>query len=278
MMTRRMTAMLMALAAPLALLALIWMFQRRLMYFPMGEVPPLEAIDLEQVEPVAFPTTDGLTLHGWFFPSAVRPAFTILVCNGNAGNRSFRAPLALALRSRGFSVLLFDYRGFGGNAGSPSERGLAADVRAARSYLLQRPDVGASQLVYFGESLGAAVVTELAAAYPPAALVLRSPFTSMTEVGSLHYPFLPVRWLLRDRYPTIDRIAHLRAPMVVIAGDRDAVVPLDQSRRVYEAAGSTDKRLVVIPGADHNDESLLSGEVLVGTIVELLQKVAQASR
>jgi uncharacterized protein len=258
----------------LAGLALLWTLQRRLMYFPDGNVPTPRALGLTNVEPVTFMTADGVTLHGWIFGSSHPSRATVLVCNGNAGNRAYRAPLASALQAHGLSVLLFDYRGFGENGGAPTEGGLAADGRAARDYLLRRPGASASRLVYFGESLGAAVATELAVAHPPAALILRSPFTSMTDVGRVHYPLLPVRWLLRDRYPSIDRIAHIRAPLLVIAGDRDAIVPLDQSRRLYEAAASRDKHLLVIPGADHNDDALLTGDAMVRAIVAFIERIA----
>jgi len=169
-------------------------------------------------------------------------------------------------------MLLFDYRGYGNSAGSPDERGLALDARAARRYLLSRPDVDAAGLVYFGESLGAAVAVELAAEHPPAALVLRSPFTSMADVGAYHYPILPVRLLLRDRYVAIDRIAHVRAPLLVIAGGNDRIVPLEQSRRVHDAARSP-KAFVVIEGADHNDAALNAGPIVVAETMRLLERL-----
>ena len=114
--------------------------------------------------------------------------FTLIVFNGNAGNRAYRADLARAFRGRGAAVLLFDYRGFGGNDGRPTESGLAADARAARAYLDTRNDVDHKRLVYFGESLGAAVALGLAVEHPPLALVLRSPFTSLADVGATALP------------------------------------------------------------------------------------------
>jgi fermentation-respiration switch protein FrsA (DUF1100 family) len=272
-MATALTGVFVLLAVLASIVALIWALQRRLMYFPARDVPSLATLGLARAEAVTFTTADGVALHGWFFPGLPTGSATVLVCSGNAGNRAYRAPLATALQAHGVSVLLFDYRGFGENAGMPTEGGLAADSRAARDYLLHRPGANASRLVYFGESLGAAVAIELATAHPPAALVLRSPFTSMTDVGRLHYPLLPVRWLLRDRYPSIDRIAQIRAPLLVIAGDRDAIVPLDQSRRLHEAATSRDKSLLVVPGADHNDDELLSGDAMVRAIVALIERI-----
>ncbi|HEX6322872.1 MAG TPA: alpha/beta hydrolase [Vicinamibacterales bacterium] len=254
-----------------ALFALIWAGQRRLMYFPFGGVPSPRDAGLPDAEPVTLTTGDGLTLSGWFLPAHDPPArFTVIVFNGNAGNRAHRAPLAAALRRHGMAVLLFDYRGFGGNPGTPTERGLAADARAARTYLASRTDVDLSRLVYFGESLGTAVAVDLAAEHPPAALVLRSPFASMAEVGQFHYPFLPVRWLLRDRFAAADVIGRVTSPVLVIAGGRDAIVPPVHSRRLYEAAREP-KQLLVIEGADHNDHALFAGAELIDGVVRFLE-------
>jgi fermentation-respiration switch protein FrsA (DUF1100 family) len=188
-----------------------------------------------------------------------------VVFNGNAGDRSMRAALAAALNRMGHSVLLFDYRGYGGNPGRPTEDGLAADARAAQAWLAAQPDVDPNLIAYFGESLGAAVAVGLSVQRPPAALVLRSPFTSLADVAAVHYPWLPVRRLLLDRYPSIERIASVSAPLLVIAGDRDDIVPLSLSRRLYEAAAEP-KRFVLIPGAGHNDPALLDGPQMLGEI------------
>jgi uncharacterized protein len=259
------------------LLAVVWFAQRTLIYFPDPYVRDAAAAGLSDVEQVAFDTEDGVKLGGWFVPG--RPAaspLTVVVFNGNAGNRSYRAALANALRERGHSVLLFDYRGYGENSGSPTQSGLEADARAARTYLTRRRDVDASRLVYFGESLGAAVAVGLAAEHPPAALVLRSPFTSMADVGAVHYPALPVGLLLRDRYDSIGRIGRIAAPLLVIAGSRDSIVPLAQSRRLYEAAREP-KTLVVIDGADHNDAALLIGASMMQSIATFLDRLKIAS-
>ena len=148
------------------------------------------------------------------------------------------------------------------------------DARAARDYIVGRADVDRERIVYFGESLGTALAAGLAVEYPPAALILRSPFTSMVDVGRHHYPFLPVHWLLRDRYATIDRIPHVNAPLLVIGGDADRIVPISQTRRVYEAAGNP-KSLLIINGADHNDHSLLAGREMIGGILTFLQNLSE---
>lgn len=269
--SKTVSALTTGVALAILLIAAIWIFQRHLIYFPSGHVPDPRLFGLAAAEPVAFPTADGLRLHGWLVPARdPRAGATILVFNGNAGHRGFRATLAAALHERGYGVLLFDYRGYGGNPGTPTEAGLAADARAARAFLLARPEAAARRLVYFGESLGSGVATRLAAEHRPAALVLRSPFTSMTDVGAFHYPLLPVRWLLRDRFDTASRIAGLGCPLLVVAGDRDTIIPFAQSRRVFEAAAEP-KRFVTIAGADHNDSALADGPDLVEAIDRFLK-------
>jgi len=252
------------------LVALLWSQQRRLIYFPTrGPVPPAATV-LPGAQDVVLETSDGLRLGAWYLPAPGRgPA--VLVCNGNGGNRTGRAPLAAALHRAGLSVLLFDYRGFGENRGSPTEEGLALDAAAARDWLADRAEVDEQRLVYFGESLGAAVAIRLAIEHPPAALVLRSPFTSLADAGRVHYPWLPLGRLLWDRYPSLDRIADLRAPLLVIAGDRDTIVPISLSRRLFDAAPEP-KRFVLIPGADHNDPQLFDGPQMIGEVVQFLRE------
>ena len=272
-MRRAMSLLLIVLVAVASVVLLAWMFQRRLIYFPFGSVLAPSEAGLSSVERVEIPTSEGLTLGGWFVSSAASStAFTVIVFNGNAGNRSDRAPLAAALRAHGIQVLLFDYRGFGGNDGTPTEAGLRADARAARAYVLGRSDVDASRLVYLGESLGSAVAIGLAAEYPPAALIVRSPFPSLVDVGRMHYPFLPVRWLLEDRFAAIDDIGRVVCPVLAIAGDQDRIIPVALSRRVYEATSAA-KEFVIVQGADHNDRALLAGERMIAAIMEFLGRV-----
>jgi fermentation-respiration switch protein FrsA (DUF1100 family) len=267
-MTRMVLPISLLLVLLAGLVAALWAGQRRLMYFPDTAVPAAPTLGLSGVEPVSFRTADGETLQGWFFPVSAA-AFTVIVFNGNAGNRAYRAGLAQALHGRGMAVLVFDYRGFGDSTGTPTEAGLYADARAARAYIARRPDVDGSRLVYLGESLGTAVAIDLATEHPPAALVLRSPFTSMADVGAVHYPMLPVRWLTRDRYASMARIGRVAAPVLVVAGDRDAIVPIEQSRRLYEAVPGR-KAFVVVPGSDHNDEALNNGPILVDAIAAFI--------
>jgi fermentation-respiration switch protein FrsA (DUF1100 family) len=259
-------------AFPVALLGLTvlvmsgtWAFQRNLIYLPSAALPAPAAAGLPSAQTVTLHTDDGLTLEAWFVPpSGPRPAPAVLVCGGNGGNRSGRARLGAALAREGFGVLLLDYRGYGGNPGAPSERGLLSDARAGRAFLAARPDVDPRRLAYFGESLGAGVAAALAVEQPPAALILRSPFTSLADVGRLHYPHLPMA-LLRDRYPVEQQVAAYGGPLLVVTGDADEVIPADQSRRVAEAAAGP-ARFVLMPGLGHNDPVFLDGELFLAEL------------
>lgn len=254
----------------------LWLLQRRLIYFPDRSAVPPAAHVIPGAQDITLRTTDGLRLGAWLVPppSGTRDLrMAVLVAPGNAGNRLVRAPLATALAGHGLTVLLLDYRGYGGNPGNPSEQGLASDVRAAREHLLQQAHFPAERILYYGESLGAAVATALAVEHPPAGLVLRSPFTDLPAVGQHHYPLLPVWLLARDRFPVADLLPRVGAPTVVVYGTADSIVPPAQSRAVAgRAAGPI--RLVAVDGADHNDTSLLAGEQLIDAVVELANRAA----
>lgn len=258
---------LVVLAVVVLVLGLLWVFQRSLIYLPdRRPVPPAGTV-IAGARDVSLTTDDGLRLGAWYVPG--EHEVTVLVAGGNAGNRWHRAPLARALAEHGLPVLLMDYRGYGGNPGSPTEEGLHRDVLAARAFVGDRP------VIYFGESLGAAVVTRLAADRPPAALVLRSPFTDLAAAGQVNYPFLPVRLLLRERFPVADRLASVRVPTVVVYGTRDTIVPPELSRAVAGAAGGQ-VTTVEVAGAGHNDLALLDGPELVGAVVELAGRVRRS--
>jgi pimeloyl-ACP methyl ester carboxylesterase len=264
------TGLIVLLVVALAVAA-VWLLQRRLIYFPDRSAPAAAG-----AREVSVRTTDGLRLAAWLVsppPGTPDRRLAVLVAPGNAGNRLGRLPLADALAGHGLTVLLVDYRGYGGNPGSPSEDGLARDVEAARAYLLEQAGFAAGRLLYFGESLGAAVVTALAVRHPPAGLVLRSPFTDLASAGREHYPFLPVRLLLRDRFAVGDPIARVTVPTVVVYGTADTVVPPAQSRAVAgRAAGPV--RVVAVEGADHNDAALLTGRQLIEAVADLAADLA----
>jgi uncharacterized protein len=253
-----------------ALIVAIRTQQRRLIYFPTRDPVPSAAAYFPGGRDVVLDTEDGKRLGAWYLPTGESgPA--VVVFNGNGGDRSGRAMLAVGLQRLGMSVLLFDYRGYGGNDGTPSEKGLAADARAAQAWLAAQPEVDPDRIVYFGESLGAAVAIGLSLERPPAALVLRSPFTSLADVGKVHYPWLPVGWFLIDRFPSIDRIGSVTAPVMVVAGDRDDVVPEPLSKKLYDAAPDP-KRYLLVPGTGHNDLVLAGGDRVMDEVSSFLSE------
>jgi uncharacterized protein len=250
------------IAVLILLLGALWLFQRHLIYLPdTAAVPPAGEV-LPGAQDIELHTSDGLTLGAWLvMPRQPGPHAVVLLAGGNGGNRAGRASTAEALADAGMAVLLMDYRGYGGNPGSPSEDGLALDARAAHRFLTEDLQVPREQLIYFGESLGSAVVTELATEYPPGAMLLRSPFTDLAAAGQRAYPFLPVRLLLRDRFPVEENIARLKdVPTTVVLGTQDSIIPPEQSRRVAQAGRAT---LVEVADADHNDPVLFAGQQLV---------------
>ena len=243
--------------------AMMWWLQRQFIYFPdAAAVPPAGEV-IEGARDVTLRTDDGLELGAWFVPASRTGAadrrMAVLVAPGNGGNRAGRAELAEELRQRGLAVLLMDYRGYGGNPGSPSEDGLARDAVAAAEAL---DDLGypADRTIYFGESLGTGVVAALHSKRPPAGMVLRSPFTDFADVGAVHYPWLPVRLILKDRFPVLDHLTGSDVPVTVVYGDRDSIVPTRLSARVADEAPSLAER-VVIEGAEHNDPVMFGPRV-----------------
>jgi fermentation-respiration switch protein FrsA (DUF1100 family) len=252
-----------------ALLALLWAAQRRLIFLPGGDPGSATATAGATAREVRLGTEDGLELRAWLVgPTGADRRVHVLFAPGNAGHRGHRAGLARRLAADGFTVLLLDYRGFGGNPGSPSEEGLARDARAARRFLVEQAGAAPDRLLYFGESLGSAVVTGLAVSHPPAGLLLRSPFTDLASVGQLHYPLLPVRHLLRDRFDVVGAIRRVRAPTIVAYGGADRVVPPELSQAVADAAPEL-VRALRLPGADHNDQILLDGTEIIDAVAEL---------
>lgn len=247
------------LAVIVVLVGLLWVFQRRLIYLADGSAVPPAATMIPGGRDVTVTTSDGVRLGVWQVEGT--RGVTVLIAGGNGGNRAYRAPLAAALAAEGFSVLLMDYRGYGGNPGSPTEEGLLRDIRAVRS-------LAQGKIVYFGESLGCAVVTALAAEDPPDGLLLRSPFTSLADAGALAYPFLPVRALLTDRFAVAEQLATVRVPTTIVYGTRDTQIPPEMSREVAKAAGGP-VTIVEVAGAHHNDPVFLTGSEILTAVTDL---------
>jgi fermentation-respiration switch protein FrsA (DUF1100 family) len=229
--------------------------QRHLIYFPDRSDPGPAASHAPNVEDVRLVTEDGLTLTAWLVHPASGTAnaknAAVLYLPGNGGNRLGRLDTAQVIAGLGYTVLLAEYRGYGGNPGTPSETGLARDARAAAAYLRNHGFPG-SRTIYVGESIGTGVAVRLATTDPPAGVLLRSPYTSLVDVGKHQFPWLPVGLILRDRFDTLAYLPKVSAPITVLAGSADTLIPASQSATVAERAPSL-FRHVVVDGAGHND-------------------------
>jgi hypothetical protein len=244
----------------------VWMLQERLIYFPAGDPgPPPEPWEVVDVA-----STDGVNLAVWArVDDAASDSPIVVVFPGNAGNRAGRVPLGNALADAGYGVVLAEYRGYGGNSGSPSESGLIDDALATVDAVRRRSPSNEG-VVYFGESLGAAVAIAAAEQSPPDALILGSPFTSLVDVGRHHYPWLPVSALLRDHFASLERLeggALDGIPALVIAGTGDGTVPVEQSRRIASALGAS---IYEVEGVDHNNVAIRSAPAMVDAVTEFL--------
>jgi uncharacterized protein len=242
-----------------------------LLYFPsraIVETPHEAGLEYRDLR---LETDEGQRLHGWWIDARTDPLGHLLLCHGNAGNVGDRVLHAALLTAAGFDVLLFDYRGYGHSSGRPSEEGTYRDARAALACLLDQAGVDPARVFYLGESIGGAVALDLALERPPAGLVLLSAFTGVRDLGRLHYPFVPAA-LVPDAYPTLRLIEELEAPLLVLHGDRDDIVPLSQGRALFEAAPGS-KHMHVFPGLGHNDLVSLAGSELARVIASWVRGI-----
>jgi hypothetical protein len=246
-------------AAYLALVLLVYLFQARLLYLPniggrgLAATPAAAGLAFDDVR---FAAADGISLHGWFVPAA-NAERVVLFCHGNAGNISHRLDSIRIFHELGLSVFIFDYRGYGLSDGRPSEAGTYRDAEAAWNYLRESHGFSHDRIVVYGHSLGAAIAAHVARSRRPAALILESAFTSVADVASRHYWFLPVHRLSRFEYATATFVHDVEAPTLVIHSRQDEITPIEQGRAVYEQANEP-KVFLEIQG-DHNAGFLLSG-------------------
>jgi pimeloyl-ACP methyl ester carboxylesterase len=244
-----MAALLWIGVAFMAVLAAVWMFQERLLYFPgRARVEQLESGALR-----AWPSAHdfrGLLAEP---PPGTPAKGTAVVLHGNAGHVGHRAFYARVLAPLGWRVLLAEYPGYGPRDGKPGESALASD--AAHTLALVHRQYG-GPIVLIGESLGAGVAAAAAVREPKRVdgLLLITPWDRLASVASHHYAWLPVRWMLRDRYDSAVHLAQLGKPVVVVVAEHDSIVPARFGRALHEALGEHARRpLIVIPGSGHND-------------------------
>jgi fermentation-respiration switch protein FrsA (DUF1100 family) len=253
-----------------ALLGLVYMTQERMVYYPeiggreLAADPAAVGLSFEEV---SLATSDGEVLHGWFVPAGA-PKGAVLFCHGNAGNISHRLDSLLMFHRMGYSVLIFDYRGYGRSTGKPTEPGTYLDAEAAWRHLTRTRGMAPRSIVVFGESLGGAVGAWLAARHPPGALVLASTFTSVPDMGAAVYPFLPVRLLARLSYDARDSVSRVDAPVFVAHSPEDEIVPFAQGEALYAAARGP-KQFLRLKGG-HNDGFIFMREPWIKALEQFL--------
>ena len=262
-------ALMLALAYA-ALVALVYLFQTRLVYFPQvgREIAATPKAYGLAYEPVTLMTADREKLAAWWVPHQ-RAAGAVVIFHGNAGNISHRLDYLAMFHRLGYSSLLIDYRGYGQSTGSPSEEGTYRDAEAAWNWLTKERGLAARDIVVLGESLGAAVAVWLAARVNPRALVIASGFTSVPDLGAQVYPFLPVRLISRFSYDSLGAIGSIKAPVLVAHSREDDIIPFAHGKALYDAAQEP-KRFLEMRGG-HNDGFIFMRQEWVAQLAAFLE-------
>ncbi len=248
----------------------VTMLQSRLIYFPTRDYTATPDEVGLHFEELMLPTSDGLSIAAWFIPHPDAKG-NVIFSHGNAGNISGRLHSIKLLHNMGVNVLAFDYRGYGRSEGKPGEQGTYRDAEAAWQYLVETRGESAERIVLFGRSLGGAVAIDLARRHTPAALVVESTFTSLVDIGRLHYPLLPVRWILTYRYDSIEKVPHITCPKLFIHGEDDTLIPYANGRKLFDAAAEP-KQFLTTPG-DHNDGGFTHSPKYTDRLAKFLDEV-----
>lgn len=248
-----MTKLALVLASAYLLVAIAaFVAQRKLMYFPDSTRVPPESLGLVGVEERVLATPDGARLIAWYGRAAPGQP-TVLYFHGNAGNLANRSERIRKYVARGLGIFMLSYRSYSGSTGRPTERNNVADARLAYDALI-REGVPPESIILYGESLGSGIAVQLAATLPIGGIILDAPYTSIVDVAAAAYPYLPVRPFLLDRYETMRHLPSVSAPLLVVHGEADEVIPVAMGRAIY-AAAKAPKEIVTIPGAGHSDHA-----------------------
>ena len=237
------------------ILCLRWK-EPRMLYYPSKQIDQTPDRLGFKYENVTLTTSDGARINGWFLPCGHEAKHTILFFHGNAGNVSDRFEKLEVFRDLGVDTLIIDYRGYGHSEGTPNEEGTYRDAQAAYEYLTQQRKVAPRSIVTYGESLGSAIAADLASKVEAGGLVLEEAFTSIGDVGQKMFPFLPVRWLVRNKYDTLSKLPRIKVPLLIIHSRDDEFFDMRHAQRLLAAANEP-KRLVELRGG-HNDAFLVS--------------------
>jgi fermentation-respiration switch protein FrsA (DUF1100 family) len=233
-----------------ALLLLLFVCQRHFMYFPdpLPFQPSLWA--LPELKPLEVKTADGLNLKSWYVAPKKKGGGVVVFFQGNAGHLGLRNYKARSWIDKGFGVLMVGYRGFS-NPGQPTEEGLYDDARSAINAAIGA-GAAVEKMVFYGESLGTGIAVQMGLEFDAAGVILEAPYTRMGEVGAVHYPWIPARLLTRDKYASIDKIASIHAPILILHGEADRIVPPWMGHKLFEVANEP-KQALFLPEVGHNN-------------------------
>ena len=272
---RRARALFFALLGVMVLGWLLSRIEQAMIYHPTrlsGENPSKHGLPSE---PVQISTSDGETLEAWWIPHPEDKGPALLFFHGNAGNREDRLHNLVGLWQAGISVLIFDYRGYGGSTGRPTELGLIRDGTAAFDWLRQK--VGDRPIALFGRSLGGTVAAEVATRRPAQGLILESTFTSAREMARRVLPLPGIHLVTRSRFDALEAVSQLTIPLLVIHGTADELVPFEMGKRLYEAAPVAKKKFRAVEGGHHNDTYFLAGPQYYETLKAFLGSLSPNS-
>jgi len=247
--------LLAALLIYLLVMALTFFIQRSFMYFPDTARQDPALFQASNMDIINVTTADGLSLQGWYQAPQDQEKPVIVFFHGNGSHMGLSALKTSQMRAQGYGAMLIAYRGYAGNEGKPSEKGLYKDARAFIDWVINEQNIPQERLVLYGESLGSGVAVEMAVNdYPDiAGVILEAPYTSFIEMARRTHFWLPLDLLMRDRYETIDKIANVKAPILVLHGKRDMIVPYRFGKEVFEAAPEP-KIMKTYKEAGHNDQ------------------------
>lgn len=236
----------------LGVIVLLMFLENRLVYPRTTAAQHWEPAPTDEIQDIEIESADGTLIHAWYLHHPTSKG-ALLHLHGNAGNLSHRGRILVRLRETlNVSALIIDYPGYGKSGGSPSEQGCYDAADAAYTWLTSAKKYEGENVLIFGKSLGGGVGVELATRRPHRALVLIKTFTSAPDVGASFYPWLPVRWVMRNRFNSLERIQQIKTPVYIAHGDRDRIVPFKLGKRLFEAA-TEPKAFKVLAGQDHND-------------------------
>ena len=254
-------------------LGLRW-YEQKSVYYPTRDILQTPKDAGLSFEDVTLKTADGESIHGWWIPSERKDAPVLLFFHGNGGNVSHRLEKLAVFHDIGADTLIIDYRGYGRSSGTPSEHGIYRDALAAYGWLTETRHVDPKRIVVYGESLGSAAAVHLASEARMGGVIVESGFTSVTDIAQKMFPFLPVRWILKHKFNSIDKVHRIDAPLLILHSRQDEFFEMSHPERLL-AAARPPKRLVELQGG-HNDAFLVSADAYREAIAEFLNEIRSA--